>query len=246
MFRQQPRPASTGRGIFKFKEEQKLTISNEQITAVGTVIGSLVTMGVMMRRAFKKYDILEFKVETLWAAQLRRAQAEAVTMGHGQANSPFTANPESAALFPAEMLREMADYLATFKKALRDSDLVLLLEHRFGAQVSAEVCSKHGLTQLGCLLVALSLIRGGAIEIENGDIIISEAVLKGMIASPAPKTPVVVVPLDGEVAAKLSELVEENKRQTSVQENMASVLDSTAKEVHAIREDSAIGPRPGP
>ncbi|HUD10805.1 MAG TPA: hypothetical protein VMS08_00220, partial [Candidatus Saccharimonadia bacterium] len=154
-----------------------MIISSEQLTAIGTVLMALLPVLGLIYSNSRKMGVLEFKVETMWQAQLRRGMAEAIAQNHGTLNSPFTADPAASALF-GPLLSEMKNFINTRIKApIRDSDILMLLEHEFGERVTQTVCIPNGMNQLGCMLVALSLIREGPVEIEAGQTFITEAII---------------------------------------------------------------------
>ncbi len=109
-------------------------------------------------KAAERTASLEVKVNTMWEFQLRRAEAEVVQKGLGSKNSPLIINDDAK-----DWLVEMAPQLRKFYVGVSDqpdSDVLLLLEKEFGAELMEKVCIPRGLGHGACLLIALAVAKG--------------------------------------------------------------------------------------
>jgi hypothetical protein len=221
-----------------------VTISIEHLlTVVGILVGIAgggFAFWLRVRNENKKMGVLEFQVNVMWEIHLRRIQAEAVRLGHGETKSPFIAYPESAAMF-GPLLQEMKRFLdVAVAKPLRDNEIIMLLEHEFGARLVEQTGT------FSSAVVALSLIRKGPVDIESIATMPIEKVVRELAKAPVLGAAMKIVRLAGESsdsAIKLDMLIDETKKQTGI-------IERASEEVHEMheeaREDSAIRKRQKP
>lgn len=103
----------------------------------------------------------DLKVDTMWAAHLRRGEAELVRKGWGKRSSPITVLPHAASLFPRQLALDLQEaYRAQGWAKLSRGGLALAIEGAFGERILDEVCIPEGFESLGCLLVAAAIAAG--------------------------------------------------------------------------------------
>lgn len=138
----------------------------------GIVVGILTGLAGLVCGAFgvmhsKKTDTaqfaerlakLELKVDTVWDFLVRRAFGEAVQKGVGTMNSPFTLTAE-ALEWLADLKEDLQELYQGLPKPLSDSDLMLEIEKRYGADIVTKICVPYELSQGTCLLIAAAVAR---------------------------------------------------------------------------------------
>jgi|ERR1041385_4194416 uncharacterized protein YbcI len=99
------------------------------------------------------------RVDTMWIFQLRRGLSELEQKGLGKTNSPMRLT--KAATQAIEPLRE--DLKKFYEEIGGDKlgivDLAVKIEQSFGHRIAEEVCNVCGVTQSGCLILAIAMLR---------------------------------------------------------------------------------------
>ena len=142
------------------------------LIAVGTTIGAIVfglyhgvartartVANDIMSPIGVRLAVVEVKVDTVWSALMRRAEASAVNSGMATMNSPLTFGDEQISWMDGLASDLQASFRADWAH-LDDDDLCLALERKFGSRIQIEVCIPHGLADLSCLLLACAVARG--------------------------------------------------------------------------------------
>ena len=111
-----------------------------------------------------RFAKLEVKVDTMWAFQMRRGAAEAITHGIGKMNSPLLFNPDVlAALDP---MKERLSVFAQENAGVAEVDFFMLLEHAFGDELVTRFCIPFGVSQGACLLAAMQVAIDAPVPIQ--------------------------------------------------------------------------------
>ena len=101
------------------------------------------------------------KVDTMWSASMRRAEAGAVIRGMGTMNSPVVFNAETLSWADGMKDDLQAAYRADWRHlGLSNDDLCLAIERRFGQRIVREICIPHGIADGTCLLLAAAVAKG--------------------------------------------------------------------------------------
>lgn len=128
----------------------------------GTInsIGVALTLLGLIWIAAVKMTRLEVKVDTMWGMLLKRAVVEGVHMGMMAVNSPIRLINNSGAI-----LEHMQDELRKFYiencSDCSESAAALLIEKEFGSRLAKDVCIPNKISMGVCILIALSMARGG-------------------------------------------------------------------------------------
>jgi hypothetical protein len=136
-----------------------MTLDMAQISLALTLAGMAVGVLVAAVQISMRVGVLEFKVATMWAFQMRRGFSEVVATGIGTANSPLKFTPDAIA-----RLDPLKDELIAFGDSalggVSDADALLLIEAAFGERLLEFVCYPCGLSHGACLLLAFTIATG--------------------------------------------------------------------------------------
>jgi hypothetical protein len=133
----------------------------ETLMAGCALIGSAISILTVLYFMTTKFARLELQVETMWAFQMRRAFSEVVTSGIGTVNSPLMFT-EEAKRFLEPIKNELVAMWENGELSKRtDGETLLEIERVFGNRLLTMVCVPCGLSHGACLLLALSIAKGG-------------------------------------------------------------------------------------
>lgn len=115
-----------------------------------------------------RFEAYAVKIDTTWDFLIRRSIAEATAKGLGTLNSPLIIDDEARALFSEPLQNSLrAWFEALARPNISDRDLFIEIERVFGDQILQEVCNPNKLNSGECILIAVSIVRGGtALQME--------------------------------------------------------------------------------
>lgn len=134
---------------------------DSQGIALHDVIEILVSLGSLfgLWSTFNnRFARMEVKVDTMWAFQMRRAEADAIQNGFATRNSPLAISPQVARLFDqfADQLRHLYQRQG---RHLSDFDLMLEIERSLGEDLLREVAMPNKMTNGSCIVLAAQLAK---------------------------------------------------------------------------------------
>ena len=128
------------------------------VAAFSALIVSIITGFTVVYNSATRLAKIEVKVETLWAFQMRRGAAEAVTSNMATLNSPLDFNPDVlAALDP---MKERLRIFAQEHQGVTEIDFFMLLERAFGDELVKRFCIPLKVNQGACLLASMQVALG--------------------------------------------------------------------------------------
>lgn len=134
------------------------------IMAASALIISIMTIATVLYNSATRMAKLEVKVDTMWAFQMRRGAAEAVTNSIATINSPLNFHADAlAALSP---MKERLSLFAQEHTGIPEVDFFMLLERAFGDELVWRFCIPMKASQGACLLAAMQVATGAPVPIE--------------------------------------------------------------------------------
>ncbi len=138
---------------------------------IATRIDKIIDRAFQASEKVDKFDdriqVVETRVETLWAFQLRRAAIEVMNRGIGKVNSPVVISDEAKS-WMASLAEELKAFYRQMGRNLSTTQLAEEIERRWGAEIVKQVCIPHGLFQGACLLIAMEVAREAGKELDQG------------------------------------------------------------------------------
>jgi hypothetical protein len=122
------------------------------------LIGAVASIGLFVFTFGKRLGKLEMKIDTIWDFLMRRAMNEMVSKGLGRMNSPMVATEESKEFFSG-MASELKAFYKIKGRKMKEKELLLAIEKKFGERILKEVCIPHNLTCGSCLHIAKEIAQ---------------------------------------------------------------------------------------
>lgn len=123
-------------------------------------IGLVLTILSLIWFAAVKMTRVEVKVDTMWGMLLKRAVVEGVHMGLMEVNSPIRLINNSGQILQ-HMEGELREFYIKNCSNCSESTAALLIEKEFGSRLAQDVCIPNKISMGVCILIALSMARGG-------------------------------------------------------------------------------------
>lgn len=105
----------------------------------------------------QRLDRAAVKVDTMWSFQIRRAMSEVVDKGLGDMNSPLHFN--EMAYKSLEPIKSKLINFYSNLQPMKDSEVLLAIESKFGDELLNLVCIPCGLSHGACLLLAYAVAK---------------------------------------------------------------------------------------
>jgi hypothetical protein len=116
--------------------------------------GTALALGGFIWRFSAAQSALQVKVDTLWSFLLRRGEAEGLSAGALQKNSPVTLTPAGADWFAGGLGADLRGWYAGLRAKPTGPALAFEIERAFGRRIVDEVCLPRGVSQGACLAAA--------------------------------------------------------------------------------------------
>lgn len=136
-----------------------LPVVGSVAAAIGVVASGLWFLIAKISAFSTRVELLEDRVDVIWGALMRRAEANAVINGMAVMNSPLVFN-EAAFSWMAHLAAPLREAYDAKWKGLDDYELAFQIEKEFGEQIRTEVCIPHKIKDFECLLIACKMLRG--------------------------------------------------------------------------------------
>ena len=134
------------------------------IAAFSALIVSIITGFTVVYNSATRLAKIEVKVETLWAFQMRRGAAEAVTNNMATLNSPL--NFRADVLATLNPMKERLQLFAREHQGVTEVEFFMLLERAFGDELVKRFCIPLKVNQGACLLASMQVALQAPIPIE--------------------------------------------------------------------------------
>lgn len=134
------------------------------VMAASALIVSILAIATVVYNSASRMARLEVKVETMWAFQMRRGAAEAVTNQIATLNSPLSFRADAL-----EALSPMKERLALFAQehnGASEVEFFWMLERAFGDELVKRFCIPFNVSQGACLLAAMQVATNAPVPIE--------------------------------------------------------------------------------
>jgi len=113
---------------------------------------------VQEQKIGQRLALIEDKVNTMWAFQMRRAMSEVVESGAGTKNSPLIFTEQAREAF-GPFKKQLVEFYKTLPATMDDSEVLLEIERKFGDVLLDNVCIPFKLSHGACLLLAYAVAR---------------------------------------------------------------------------------------
>lgn len=134
------------------------------LLACSSLVISVMTIATVLYNSATRMAKLEVKVDTMWAFQMRRGAAEAVTNDIATMNSPLSFHADAlAALAP---MKERLTMFAQEHAGVPEVDFFMLLERAFGDELVWRFCIPMKASQGACLLAAMQVATGAPVPVQ--------------------------------------------------------------------------------
>jgi|SRR6185369_1446310 len=128
------------------------------VAPLAALITSIVSAIGVIFYSVSRFSKLEFKVDTMWAFLLRRAQSELLHKGFGKMNSPLVLT-EAGKLAIAPMVSDLSAFYKTLSPKLDDVQVAMYIEQKFGDRLLKEICLPHDFSMGACLVLAVKAAK---------------------------------------------------------------------------------------
>ncbi|MFY9739135.1 MAG: hypothetical protein WAK11_08770, partial [Candidatus Cybelea sp.] len=134
------------------------------IMAASALIISVMTIATVLYNSATRMAKLEVKVETMWAFQMRRGAAEAVSNQIATINSPLSFRAD--ALEALSPMKERLTLFAQEHNGISEVEFFWMLERAFGDELVKRFCIPFNVSQGACLLAAMQVATNAPVPIE--------------------------------------------------------------------------------
>lgn len=134
------------------------------LLACSSLVISVMTIATVLYNSATRMAKLEVKVDTMWAFQMRRGAAEAVTNQIADLNSPLAFHTDAL-----EALSPMKERLALFAQehdGVSEVEFFWMLERSFGDELVKRFCIPFNVSQGACLLAAMQVATGAPVPVQ--------------------------------------------------------------------------------
>jgi hypothetical protein len=139
-------------------EHTPIAFSIGALFSVGVALIGIVYRGLKLRDWWRdQWRVLNEKVNTMWAAQLRRGQLEGERTGVLLPERPHRINQEVWDGFVP--IRDQIRLIYRRNPAQTDNDLALEIEKNYGEWIVENICRRFGIQEMACLLAAVIVAK---------------------------------------------------------------------------------------